>query len=140
MGWSLLGQSVALACRLNGTTWGTGNVVHLMGWLRWLKRDAERATALEREALGVLWTLGDRVTVAHSLEVLALRRRRDRATRAGGLAIRGDRTATAYDRRGPPAVPSRQMRTGDGGGPHPGWAPPGFMRAGPRGAMPRWSR
>jgi len=70
LGWSLLGQSVALARRL-GATWGTGNVLHLMGWLSWLDRDAERATALEQEALGLLWTLGDRHTVAHSLEALA---------------------------------------------------------------------
>jgi len=70
LGWSLLEQSLALARRL-GATWGEANVLHLMGWVALVGRDTEQATALERDALGLLWTLGDRRTVADSLEVLA---------------------------------------------------------------------
>ncbi len=64
------GAGPAIARRL-GSTWGTANVLYLMGWVAFLDLDAERASALEVEALGLLWTLGDRRTVADSLDVLA---------------------------------------------------------------------
>lgn len=69
-GWSLLEQSV-VRMRALGATWGTGNVLHLMGWLSWLAHDAEQAGRLEREAVSLLWSLGDRHTVAHAIDVLA---------------------------------------------------------------------